>query len=68
MSAEEAGATLTDAGFTNVDYQAEPDPLFGPWYDDCEVKAQDPAPDTRLDFDEPITVTYSGTESDDCEP
>lgn len=68
MSAEEAGETLSSTGFTNVEYKAEPDPVFGPWYDDCEVKEQSPEPGTTHAFDEPVTVVYSGSESDDCEP
>lgn len=69
MSAQEARWTLDEAGFTNVDFESERDPLFGPWYDDCEVKAQDPPPQTRIAFDEPVTVTYSyaGSDSSFCE-
>jgi len=67
MPAQEAKAYLTGAGFTDVDFEAEEDPLFGPWYDDCEVKAQDPEPGSWIELDAPITVTYSHADPDACD-
>ncbi len=67
MSALEAERFLAGTGFTNVEFEAEEDPLFGPWYDDCEVKAQDPEPGSRLELDAPIAVTYSHSDTADCE-
>ncbi|HEU5127549.1 MAG TPA: Hsp70 family protein [Glycomyces sp.] len=66
MSALEAQRLLTGTGFTAVTFEAEEDPLFGPWYDDCEVKAQDPEPGARHELDAPIAVTYSHSEAADC--
>lgn len=67
MSAREAKEHLAGSGFTDVEFEAEEDPLFGPWYDDCEVKTQDPEPGSRIELDTPITVVYSHADPDACD-
>ncbi|MCH7229736.1 Hsp70 family protein [Glycomyces sp. L485] len=64
VSSQEARRTLADAGFTDVEFQGEQEPLFGPWYDECEVIDQDPAAGQQHAFDEKVTITYSYGDSD----
>ena len=67
LSSQDAKETLADVGFSNVEFEGEERGLLDPWYDDCEVIAQDPPSGTRHTLDTEVTLTYSYSGSDTCE-
>ncbi|GAA2276492.1 hypothetical protein GCM10009853_033290 [Glycomyces scopariae] len=69
MTANEAEDALAGAGFTEVVREGDQEGLFGPYYDDCEVIAQDPEPRDGLPLGARITITYSysGTDPAVCD-
>nr|BFF24851.1 hypothetical protein GCM10025732_28160 [Glycomyces mayteni] len=69
LTANEAEAALNGAGFAEVARTGDQEGLFGPYYDDCEVIAQDPAAGEERAFADTITITYSysGTDETVCD-
>ncbi|GAA1672908.1 hypothetical protein GCM10009830_18920 [Glycomyces endophyticus] len=65
MTANDAQAALGGAGYTNIAREGEQEGLFGPYYDDCEVIAQDPASGEERPLGSKITITYSYSGSDE---
>lgn len=69
MTANAAEDALNGAGFTEVAREGDPEGLFGPYYEDCEVIEQSPAAGEEAAFDDTITITYSysGTDPSVCD-
>lgn len=68
LSAVEAEDELTEAGFTDVEFELERRSIFDFSHDNCEVIEQDPNSGSSHSYGETITVTYSHVSDDgsDC--